>query len=194
MFWWSTAALAIYDVAPVSERMIAWALLGGVALGGAIDFVCLHRWIAAFYTARWSMLVPLYLACSVLAVASCMGLPLANLALGTLAGLYAGRRARHAAARTEEAHRLARRVAFFTMTVTGLEAFAIGLLALSDREALRLLASITGTTGTTVPSSLDFGIVAALAAIVAAFQFVCTRTAARVAGGLGSRRENAAPG
>ncbi|HVS52500.1 MAG TPA: hypothetical protein VHD62_09105 [Opitutaceae bacterium] len=181
--WWSMAALAIYDVAPVPERLIAWALFAGVIAGIALDCACLRHWIARFYGAGWAALIPLYLACSVVAVASCMGLPLGNLALGTLAGIYAGRRERHRSAAAPDPGRLTRHVALFTATVTGLESFAIGLLALREHKSLQLMAGITGTSEATLGGVVGSGIIAILSFIVAAFQFVCTRTAARLAAG-----------
>jgi hypothetical protein len=181
LFWWTSAALALAQILFIPDRGIAAAALTGLALGIILDAVFLKRWIARFYGASLKLLVPVYLFCSVIAVASFMGFPLGNLALGTLAGVYVGRRTRHAGGQPESAANSARRAGFFIAMVTGLEALPISILALKEGVVVRMLQAGLGMSkgAVTGPPGIGVAILACIA--VTSVQFVCTRAAARFA-------------
>jgi hypothetical protein len=185
LFWWTTAVLAIYGILRVSERGIATAAFTGLALGLFLDAVWLKRWIARCYRASLRLLLALYLACSAVAVASFMGLPAGNLALGTLAGVYVGRRAHHAAFDRAAFARLIRRTGLFTAAVTGIEALAIGLLALREESVGHALQAGLGMNESAIVGLKGVGLVVTLSLALAIFQFWCTRAAARLAFGRG---------
>ena len=177
--WFTAAALAIYRIAPISERGIAAAAFGGLAAGLVLDAVWLKCWVARFYNARLRIVGAVYLACSVVAVASFMGLPAGNLVLGVLAGVYAARRARHAALNGAASARFFRRVAGFAAAVTSLEALPIGLLALRDQSVAALLRAELGFP-VTAAGPAGVGLVLLACVALAVFQFYATRAAARL--------------
>jgi hypothetical protein len=183
LFWWTTAGLAIFEVVRIPERAIAVAAFTGLALGILFDILWLRRWIARCFRASLRLLLPLYLACSAVAVASFMGLPVGNLILGTLAGVYAGRRERHAGGDVESLARAARRTGFFTAAVTGVEALLIGLLALREESVWHALQTGFGIGQTTVTVLHKLTLVIVLSLALAIFQFWCTRAAARLSFG-----------
>jgi len=94
--WWGPAALAIYHVIAIPEKAIAVCAFAGLALGIAVTVLKLRRWVGGFYAMPRAITVPFYLFWFAVMSAFCMGVPLGNVALGALVGLYVGRRVRHA--------------------------------------------------------------------------------------------------
>jgi hypothetical protein len=182
--WWTSAALLLSGVAHISERGIAMAAFAGMAAGLIIDALWLKRWVASFYTANLVRLGTVYAGCSVVAVASCMGLPPGNLLLGTLAGVYVGRRAFHAGDIGAAVDRATRQASLFTAAFTGVEAFAIGLLALRERSVVEILAFSLNTQQSAIAGPTGLAVVFTLVVVLMIFQFWCTSTAARLAYGL----------
>ena len=177
--WWGAALLALAHVLPISERGIAVAGLTGLVVGVALDLLYLRRWAAAFYRAHWQFLVLAYLFGSAVALAFCMGFPFGNLLWGTLAGLYVGRRQRHAGTAGRAAEASWWKTSTLTALVTSAEALPIGVLALQEEFAVRTLASATGLSMQVLQGSVGVAIVVALSVALAGIQFLCTRTAAR---------------
>lgn len=181
--WWSAGALAIYKVWPLSETAIGAAALTGFGAGVLLDGLFLRRWAASFYAWDLRWLVLLYLGGSVVAVAVFMGFPLGNLAWGTLAGIYFGRRQRYQSATPQAFWRVARTVSLFTATVTGLEALPIGFMALQEGIVARILqASLRWSPQQTAGLS-GATLVLALWLVLMALQMWLTRTAAAIAFG-----------
>ncbi|MDH3943264.1 MAG: hypothetical protein OEV06_04125 [Anaerolineae bacterium] len=143
LFWWAAAGLVLTGIAPISERAIAASALLGLVSGIALDIRYLKSWIPQFYHLDNKYLVALYLFCSLLAVAFFMGLPIGNLALGVLAGIYLGRRGKFTGISGADIVSQARRGSFFTAIVTAGEAFPIGLLALEEKLVLDILQEIS---------------------------------------------------
>lgn len=182
--WWTAAALYLYGVFSFPEQLI-WAG-AGVGLGAGILLVIVRRrrWVAEFYSYPAWLLVPVYLFWSLLATALLMGLPLAILAVGALAGCYIGRQAAHAAAGQTSIRRQACRVSIFTASVTGAVSLGMGLLALQDRHTLMVLLRLfgLGTLGTTAGGR---GFVVAVAVpVLGVTQYLLTRGAALWAHGV----------
>ena len=90
--WWVVAALTIYGVFSIPESGIAASAFTGLGLGILLDILGLKNWITRFYGLDVKLTVLAYLFWSAVAVAFFMGLPFGNIALGTLAGLYVGRK------------------------------------------------------------------------------------------------------
>lgn len=184
-FWWSSATLATSRILRLSDKGIAAAALTGLALGIVLDAVYLRRWIALFYSASLKFLVPVYLCCSVIAVAFFMGLPLGNLALGALAGVYVGRREYHAGGGRESIASAARRAGAFTASITGVEALLIGLLALKEGIVVRALQAGLGMSRAAIAGPIGVGLAILAGIVLSVLQFWCTTTAARAAFGRG---------
>lgn len=179
--WWTSATLLLSGAIGISERSIAAAAFAGVAAGIVLDAIWLKRWVANIYTASFALLVPVYLACSVIAVASFMGLPIGNLILGALAGVYVGRRISNAGANAMFADRAIRGTGWFTAAITSSEAFAIGLLALREKSTAKALAAFFNVTEREIAGSVGIAVIFALVVVLAIIQFWGTSTAARLA-------------
>ena len=183
--WWVTAILTMYHVLRIPESGIAVAAFTGLALGVTLDVLYLRRWISRFYSADLRVMVLVYLCCSVIAVAFFMGLPVGNVVLGTLAGVYIGRREYHAARSGESVSKTVRKASLFTAVVTGAEALPIGLLALNEDWVVEWLQRVTGMDSWAVTGLFGIGLIVVLCAVLMAVQFWCTKTMAWIAFGRG---------
>lgn len=184
LWWWVAAALTIYHVFSIPDRGIAAAAFTGLGLGIVLDILALKNWATRFYSIDLKLMVLAYLFWSAMAVAFFMGLPLGNIVLGTLAGLYVGRKAYHAGASGDLLARSARNVSLFTALVTGAEALPIGVLALDEQHIVAGLRAI-GLDQSVTTGLMRMVLVAAGCLVLMAVQFWCTRTAALVAFRLG---------
>jgi hypothetical protein len=179
--WWGSAALAVYQVLRIPESVIAIVAFTGLAAGVTLDVIYLKRWISRFYNADARVVALVYLCCSVMAVATFMGLPVGNLVLGTLAGAYIGRREYHAARRGQAISMTIKQTSIFTALVTGAEALPIGLLALNEDWVTEWLQAVTGIDSWSPTSLLGMGLVVLLCLVLMAVQFWCTKTTAWIA-------------
>lgn len=184
LWWWVAAALRIYGGFSISEHGIATAAFTGLGLGVVLDILGLKNWIARFYSLDVKLTALAYLFWSATAVAFFMGLPFGNIALGTLAGLYIGRKQYHAGASGDLFARSARNVSIFTALVTGAEALLIGVLALGESITLAGLRAI-GLDQSAATGLTGVGLVGVGCLVLMAVQFWCTRTAAALAFRLG---------
>ncbi len=188
--WWISASLAIYHLLPLRESDIATAAFIGLGLGIGLDLCCLKAWKPRFYRLDVWLTVPVYLFWSAMAVAFFMGLPLGNLALGTLAGVYVGRRQRHAGVSGGAFLESARSVGLFTAIVTGAEALPIGVLSLREQMVVETLQAVTGLDQIALTGPIGLGLVGLGCLALMVVQFWCTRTAAAFAFGLGRKAAN----
>jgi len=176
LFWWSTAVISRFY--PLSDGWIAAAAFTGLAIGASLDWIFLTRWVARFYTARHGYLILLYLFASVITTAFNMGLPLGNLMLGILAGIYTGRRALHGCMKDILFAKSVRRSAQFTAAVTGWWGVVIGILALREKSIIESLSSVGGNAYFSSANTAGIGVVLFLSLVLAGLQYWCTRTAA----------------
>lgn len=183
LFWWISAALAINQVIRFPEKGIAAAAITGGLLGMTLDILYLRKWAAQFYTVNLRIVAAIYLCCSVVAVAFFMGLPVGNLILGTLAGIYTGRRMYYAAEDPAVMPVKAHQAGVFAAVVTGLEALPIGLLALNEDWVVAWLQRVTRMGITEITGFAGIGLIILLCAVLMAIQFWCTKTAAKIAYG-----------
>ena len=124
------------------------------------------------------LLLPVYLFCSAIAAAFCMGLPFGNVVLGILAGVYIGRRGYHATQSRESFSRTARRAGLFAALVTGAWALWIGLLALGEEIVIDLLQRVVGLARVTIAGPVGVGLVILLCVVLMVVQYWGTRTGA----------------
>jgi hypothetical protein len=181
--WWAAAALNFYI--PIPERWIAAAALVGLAAGFGLNVLYLKRWILSFYQVDMKLLILVYLFCSAMATAFFMGLPFGNLVLGTLAGVYMGRRALHAPLSRVTFSNTASRVGNFAALATGAWALWIGLLALNDESTTASLQAVSGVAWEFFAGPAGIGLVIVLCIILMAVQYWCARAAAWIAFRLG---------
>lgn len=185
--WWTSASLSIYRLLPISDQGIAIAAMACLGLGFLLDALCLKSWIASFYDVDWRLAAPIYLFWVMIATASFMGVPLGTLVLGTLAGLYVGRRCRHAGTSTDTFARKARMASLFVALVTGVASLGIGVLVLGEVHVLAVIQRVVGTSPGAATRVVGAGIVLTLSLVLVSLQFRCTRTAATLAFRWGKR-------
>lgn len=180
LWWWVAAALGIYRVFSISDSRIATAALTGLGIGIVLDLLRLKNWITRLYSLDLKLTVLAYLFWSAVAVAFFMGLPFGNIALGTLAGLYVGRKQYHAGASENLFAGSARNVSIFTALVTGAEAFPIGVLALGEQSVVASLRAI-GLDQSLTTGLMGVGLIGVVCLALMVVQFWCTKTAAALA-------------
>jgi len=106
-----------------------WSLVPGVI----IDIVFLKKWVKNAYQLNNRILVAIYLFYSVVALGMGMGVPIFNLALGILAGIYIARKM-HIFGADEEQHKQAfRRMAMFCSAAMVMVCCLITLLAIAGQ-------------------------------------------------------------
>ncbi len=181
LWWWVAAALSIYGVFSIPDSGVAAAAFTGLGIGIVLDLLGLKNWITRFYSLDVKLTVLAYLFWSAMAVAFFMGLPFGNIALGTLAGLYVGRKQYHAGASGDLFTISVRNVSLFTALVTGAEALPIGILALGEPITVAGLQAIVG-----LDQFVTTGLMAVGCLVLMMVQFWCTRTAAALAFRLGN--------
>jgi hypothetical protein len=178
--WWGSASLLMAGLLRVTDSQIVMAACLGLALGLVLDLVLLRRWIGGFYRVDLRLLLPLYLLWTAMATAFFMGLPLGNLLLGTVAGLYIGRRAVYAAMPDPDRRRLAGQASLFTAGTTSAAALGIGLLAAREPYTLAPFRRLLGLDQEAATIMVDLAIVAVAVVLIAASQFWLTRLSAAV--------------
>jgi len=151
-----------------------------VFVGTAIDIWCLRRWTQGFYQANMPLMIFLFLICSLASIALFMGVPIGNLALGILAGLYTGRRYYHGGRGPEAFAGASRRVGLFTGAVVAAVALPVGLLALVAGEEY-IAKSIVESLGFTYSNTAGVGLVVALCVLLMLIQYLLARSAAILA-------------
>lgn len=176
LLWWSSAALAIY--VPIPERLIIMTALSGLAAGIVLDIIYLKKWSLQFYHLKMWFLVLVYLFCSAIATAICMGLPLGNLVLGTLAGAYIGRRAFHSTQSRRMFSQTAKKVAVFTAVITGAWTLLIGICALSEEVVIDFFQSVMGLTPAIISGPVGIGLVILCGFILMIGQYWCSKALA----------------
>jgi len=184
-FWWITATLHIAQILHISEGGIAIAAFSGLALGIVLDLLYLRRWISRFFLLDLRLIALVYLFCSVIALSFFMGLPIGNLVLGALAGIYIGRREYYSAKSEAIASKTVIKASLFTALVTGAESFTMGLLALNENWVVEWLQAVTGIDSAAVIDLLGIGLIGILCVLLMAVQFWCTKTIAWIAFGHG---------
>jgi len=181
LFWWTAAALTIYHILLIPESGITIAAFTGLIAGVVLDVFHLKKWITRFYNTDMKLMVLAYLFLSIMAVALFMGLPFGNIALGTLAGLYVGRKQYHSRASTEVFVRNIRNVSIFTTLVTGAEALSIGILARGEPIIVEVLQTLWGLNQFAATDLNWLSLVTIVCLALSFIQFLCTRTAATLA-------------
>ena len=185
LFWWSAAAISRYQILPITERAIAISAIAGLGVGIILDILYVRKWIPRFYALDLKLMVLVYLFCSAIAAAFCMGLPAGNVFLGILAGVYIGRRLHYPDQGRESFLRLTKRACFFTATVTGIWTVAIGFLALEEPIVIQSSAELFGITREILTSFTGVILVLVLGAVLMLLQYWCTKMAARMSFSLG---------
>jgi len=180
--WWTSASLSIPETA-----IPGWAL-AGLALGIVVVMVKRKRWVGGFYTVRTSLVIPVYLLWSGVAIMMFMGLPVGIAALGLLAGFYIGRKGHHARTEASLFETDARNVGLFTAAVVGFLSLAMGLLAVQEQHSMQAILATVGMSRLAATAAGRIMLVVAAVPVLAAIQYWLTQKVAQWGFRLGSGR------
>lgn len=145
IFWWSIASFDIFNILAIPENIIAVVAVTGLAIGIVLDIIYLKKWTTKFYEMNKVFSILLYLFCSFMAVAFFMGFPIGNLLLGFLAGVYVGRKWNYLNNSDRASFSSAsKKVGIFSASVTSIEAFPIGVLALQEESIIDSINRVFG--------------------------------------------------
>ena len=185
--WWSTSALAMSRVIKIQEDTVIYASLLGFGIGILLNSLYLKDIRVRFYDIGYKFLIPLYFFWSAIALAFTMGMPFGNLLLGTLAGLYYGRRLSFQGPIERDIAKSARIISVFTALVTGVESLFIGFYGLQELIVMELFQSQLGIDPAELLGPVGIGLVVGIVLIIISVQYICTRTAFRTAQKIGKR-------
>ncbi|MFX0145520.1 MAG: hypothetical protein ACFE9C_15755 [Candidatus Hodarchaeota archaeon] len=181
LFWWSTSALAMSGVSKIQEDTIIYASLLGFGIGFLLDIFFLKEIRERFFSIDYKYLILIYFFWSGIALAFSMGTPIGNLLLGTLAGLYFGRRFYYQGSIERDLLNNAKTISSFTAFVTGIESLFIGFLGLREQFVIEFFQSRFDLDPTEIFRPLSVGLVVGIVIIVMLIQYICTKTAFRTA-------------
>jgi len=132
--WFCIITAMMLEIWTFTDSTAIASLVVSFLTGFAIDVYCLRKWTKNIYRANMKLMIILYLVCSFIAIGMFMGVPIGNLALGILAGLYIGRRCFLMKQGKDILNRFAHNTSFFTAFIIGLLSFPVGMLALFAGE------------------------------------------------------------
>lgn len=181
LFWWIGAGLAISQVLPIKESWIPVVALIGLSFGIALDALYLKRWVLRIYDIGLWLIITIYLFCSLIMLAFFMGMPFGNLVLGSLAGVYIGRRAYYSAERYDSFTKLAIKMSILTALITAGESLPFALLSLTEPIIQGLIEAVTGLDDQAISGWVGVTIMVAAVIGIAFMQYLCTNNAAKLA-------------
>ena len=115
------------------EEAVPGVALGGLAVGLLLAIVCMKPLVRRFYQLPTLVLILLYGFLSMVTLCIFMGVPVFQLGLGLTAGLYVGRKLRHARIDGPTTKIYIRRAAVFaTAVLTGICALSASIAMLTD--------------------------------------------------------------
>jgi hypothetical protein len=170
--WWGSVFVN------ASEKVVSYSALTGLGLGLLLLVVGWRRWIRNFYNVRTALALLVYLFWSVIALASFMGVPIGNLVLGSLAGLYFGRRALHHGVAPPLFKRQVQWVGWLTAALVGFIAVVMGLLAVQERETMRVILGLVGLGQLAATTTGRIVLVVVAVPVLIAIQYWLTRVMA----------------
>ena len=183
--WWVTAVVYLYRLYSLREAAIANGALLGFGAGILLTILYLKSWIKRFYTVDLRFMVFVYLLWSFMMIAFFMGLPLGNVLLGVVAGIYFGRRMHHAGLEETLLKQGISAAARFAAFVTGSLTLFVGILSLFDPFASASLESMLGLQRGTITRPLLIAVVFLATVVLVLLQYVLTRAAAAISASMG---------
>jgi hypothetical protein len=167
---------------PMSENAVAVSALAGLAIGLVVVLLRLKPWLAGFYNIPIFPAALVYLFWSAVATGLFMGFPVGVLALGPLAGLYVGRRARHTdLSKVTVLEKGSRRASLFTAAVVGFVSTAMGALAVGEAQTMQAILSLVGLDSLAESVAGRIALMAVAVPALIAAQYWLTRGTARLA-------------
>ena len=181
IFWWSISLVNIYNIVTISELYIKVISIIGIFTGIIVDILYLRRISDMIYRINIPFLIVIYLFCSIMTVAFFMGIPIGNLILGIIAGIYIGRRYHNNQRNHLEFKTVLKNVAIFTASVTTFEALSIGILALQEKSSIIAINQFIGREILLTNTFVDFAIIIFLCIVLFIIQYFFTKISSRYA-------------
>lgn len=94
MGWW--IGYGVYMTLGFTESVIKIGMISGITVGSTINIVCLRKWISRTYYLDNMIWIIFYFVLSIGTIGFFMGVPVFNIIPCILAGLFIGRKSRHA--------------------------------------------------------------------------------------------------
>ncbi|MEW5958218.1 MAG: hypothetical protein AB1801_10870 [Chloroflexota bacterium] len=179
--WFISASLSMVRLLFFPESLIPVAAFGGLGLGIGLDVFFLKRWASQAHHFDLRLLSLLYLFYAPGLLAFFMGVPVFNLGLGVIAGMYIGWRCRRLEANEAQFQQQARQAGLFTAGVMGLIAVISGAIALNDPWTAANLQGMFNLRTFTITPALIAGLVISGAPLLVLAQYWLARLAAIVA-------------
>ena len=104
----------------------------GLGIGFIVDLIFLKQWISRAYMWQTKVLAGVYIFYSVGVFGFFMGVPIFNLAVGIMAGIFMGRRFYHSGTTKERLHTGVQKVSLFTASTMGVVSVASAYFATKD--------------------------------------------------------------
>lgn len=179
--WFISAALFLYEVVSIPETAIPIVAFSGLGLGILLDVACLKRWVRKAYCLNLRLVSLLYLFYAIVTLALFMGVPIVNVGLGVIAGVYVSRRCHHLGAKPEYFQQEVKKVSLFTAWVMGFIAIISGTIAISDPWTLANLQGMFNLESFVITREMIIGLVVIGVPLLVVLQYWLTKFAAIVA-------------
>ncbi len=185
-FWWTAATIHRF-VIRLTEGAIMATALAGLVIGCTLDIVFLGRWVEKFYTANLRWMLVVYVSLFVVAFASFMGFPLGTFLLGVVVGAYVGRRELHHQSDRDRMTVASRRAALLSSCFTTGASLPIAVLGLKEQIVSTAFENLSGLDRRFLSGAGGFVLICLFCVLLFAAQYWCSRKAADLAFGLGTR-------
>jgi len=126
-------------------------------------------------------MIVLYLGLSIVAVAFFMGLPIGTITIGTIAGIYMGRRMSHVHADWITVVHVMQKTALITASITVMGTLPIGLLALNEQDILDMLKRLSGFGQSSLQGIVGFTLIIVLCGLLFLVQYWLSKKAGLLA-------------
>jgi len=170
--WWSSIGL-------VSDNLIFIIALTCLSLGIVIDILFLKEWLRNVYNTNWKLLIIIFLFYSICTFGFFMGVPVFNLMIGIMAGIFVGRKLYHDKKSITQVRCNIKKTSIVTTIVIVTISLASAFFALRDpMDTARNLEGMFHHQSFSITTLMIIGIIVIGAFVLALSQYWLTKTAA----------------
>ena len=170
--WWSSIGL-------VSDNLIFVIALTCLSLGIVIDILFLKKWLRNVYNTNWKLLIIIFLFYSICTFGFFMGVPVFNLMIGIMAGIFVGRKLYHDKKSINEVRCNIKKTSIFTTVVILIISLASAFFALRDpMDTARNLEGMFHIQSFSITTQIIIGIIVIGGFVLALSQYWLTKTVA----------------
>lgn len=140
--WWFSAIIYLIKVFPINSLIMTNLPFICLGIGFIITVSFITNFIKKFYSVDLRLLIFIFLGWSFIVLAFFMGLPVGNLLLGSVAGIYIGRKIYHQNKDNGISNDITIKTAYLTSFVTAGLSIFVGILSSFKYVLLIILVSI----------------------------------------------------